>query len=43
MKLKGILRDYIISFFEKDLTDGYYPDEVPETLEEGKRKSALSS
>lgn len=41
MKLKGILRDYIMSFFEKDLTDGYYPDEVPETLEEGKRKSVM--
>ena len=41
MKLKGILRDYIMSFFERDLTDGYYPDEVPETLEEGKRKSVM--
>ena len=41
MKLNGILRDYIMSFFERDLTDGYYPDEVPETLEEGKRKSVM--
>ena len=41
MKLTGILRDYIMSFFEMDLTDGYYPDEVPETLEEGKRKSVM--
>jgi 5-methylcytosine-specific restriction protein A len=39
MKLIGELRDYIMSFFEHDLTEGYYPDEVPETLEEGKRKS----
>lgn len=41
MKLTGELRDYIMAFFEHDLTEGYYPDEVPETLEEGKRKSVL--
>ncbi|WP_397539817.1 HNH endonuclease [Rummeliibacillus pycnus] len=42
MKLTtGILLDYIMSFFERDLTNGYYPDEVPETLEEGKRKSVM--
>ena len=41
MILKGSLRDYIMSFFEMDLTDGYYPDEVSETLEEGTRKSVL--
>lgn len=39
MKLKGELRDYIMSFFEHDLTEGYYPEEVSETLEEGKRKT----
>lgn len=39
MKLTGNLLDYIMSFFEHDLTEGYYPDEVSETLEEGKRKS----
>jgi 5-methylcytosine-specific restriction enzyme A len=39
MKLTGELRDYILSFFEYDLTEGYYPEEVPETLEEGKRKT----
>ncbi|MFD9626654.1 HNH endonuclease [Peribacillus muralis] len=39
MKLTGQLRDYIMSFFESDLTQGYYPDEVSETLEEGKRKT----
>lgn len=38
MKLRGDLLDYIMSFFEYDLTEGYYPEEVPETLEEGKRK-----
>lgn len=39
MKLTGELRDYVMSFFERDLTAGYYPDEVPEALEEGKRKT----
>ncbi|MBE4909203.1 HNH endonuclease [Bacillus luteolus] len=39
MKLKGELRDYIMSFFEHNLTEGYYPDEVTGTLEEGKRKT----
>ncbi|WHY69729.1 hypothetical protein [Neobacillus sp. SuZ13] len=39
MKLTGELRDYIMSFFEHNLTEGYYPDEVAGTLEEGKRKS----
>ncbi|MFC7061007.1 HNH endonuclease [Halobacillus seohaensis] len=38
MKLAGELRDYIMSFFEHDLTEGYFPEEVPHTLEEGKRK-----
>lgn len=38
MKLIGELKDYITSFFDKDLTAGYYADEVPELLEEGKRK-----
>ncbi|WP_144647069.1 HNH endonuclease [Priestia megaterium] len=39
MKLTGELRDYIMSFFKQDLTEGYYPDEVSQTLEEGKRKT----
>ncbi|RHW38191.1 HNH endonuclease [Neobacillus notoginsengisoli] len=39
MKLNGELRDYIMSFFEHDLTEGYYPEEVSEALEEGKRKT----
>ncbi|MBM7662812.1 5-methylcytosine-specific restriction protein A [Bacillus mesophilus] len=39
MKLTGDLRDYIMGFFTQDLTKGYYPDEVPETLEEGTRKT----
>ncbi|PKF86740.1 HNH endonuclease [Bacillus sp. BA3] len=39
MKVTGELRDYIMSFFEHDITHGYYPDEVSETLEEGKRKT----
>lgn len=38
MKLIGELKDYITLFFDKDLTAGYYADEVPELLEEGKRK-----
>jgi 5-methylcytosine-specific restriction enzyme A len=38
MKLTGELRDYIMSFFEHELIEGYYPEEVSETLEEGKRK-----
>ncbi|WP_227938346.1 HNH endonuclease [Alkalihalobacillus deserti] len=28
-----------MSFFEHDLTEGFYPDEVSETLEEGKCKT----
>ena len=39
MKLNGDLLNYIMSFFEHDLTEGYYPDEVADTLEEGKRKT----
>ncbi|MDC0706247.1 HNH endonuclease [Priestia sp. AB] len=39
MKLTGDLRNYIMSFFKQDLTEGYYPDEVSQTLEEGKRKT----
>jgi 5-methylcytosine-specific restriction enzyme A len=39
MKLTGELRDYIMSFFEHNLTEGYYPDEVTGPLEEGKRKT----
>jgi len=39
MKLSGELRDYIMSFFEHNLTEGYYPDEVRGKLEEGKRKT----
>ncbi|MBY0147745.1 HNH endonuclease [Neobacillus niacini] len=39
MKLKGELHDYIMSFFEHGLTEGYYPEEVSEGLEEGKRKT----
>lgn len=39
MKLKGELHDYIMSFFEHGLTKGYYPEEVSEGLEEGKRKT----
>ncbi|PLR71026.1 HNH endonuclease [Bacillus sp. UMB0728] len=38
-KVTGELRDYILSFFKHDLTKDYYPDEVPESLGEGKRKS----
>ncbi|ACQ71047.1 MULTISPECIES: HNH endonuclease [unclassified Exiguobacterium] len=38
MKLMGELKDYITSFFDKDLTAEYYADEVAESLEEGKRK-----
>lgn len=36
MKLNGELRDYIMTFFKHDLTEGYYPDEVSEDLAEGK-------
>jgi 5-methylcytosine-specific restriction enzyme A len=39
LKLKGELRDYIMSFFNQDITADYYAEEVPETLEEGKRKT----
>jgi 5-methylcytosine-specific restriction enzyme A len=39
MKLTGNLRDYIMQFFKNDLTEGYYPDEVSEALEEGARKT----
>lgn len=39
MKLSGELLDYIMSFFKHDLTEGYFPDEVPQTLEEGKSKT----
>ncbi|MEV5116681.1 HNH endonuclease [Peribacillus frigoritolerans] len=39
MKVTGKLRNYIMSFFERDITHSYYPDEVSETLEEGKRKT----
>jgi 5-methylcytosine-specific restriction enzyme A len=31
--------NYIMQFFKLDLTQGYYPDEVTETLEEGARKT----
>ncbi|MBT2700425.1 HNH endonuclease [Bacillus sp. ISL-40] len=41
MKLTGELRDYVMSFFGNDLTVGYYPEEVPETLEEGMRKTVM--
>lgn len=37
MKLTGELRDYIMAFFKRDLTDGFYPDEVSKLLEEGNR------
>lgn len=33
------LRNYIMAFFKYDLTEGYYPDEVSEILEEGKSTS----
>jgi 5-methylcytosine-specific restriction enzyme A len=39
MKLTGELRNYIMSFFNRDLTAEYFAEEVPETLEEGKRKT----
>lgn len=39
MKLTGELHDYIMSYFEHNLTEGYYPDEVASMLEEGKRKT----
>jgi 5-methylcytosine-specific restriction enzyme A len=42
MKLTGELREYIMSFFEDDLTEGYYPDEVSEILEEGNVKPLVS-
>ena len=38
MKLTGELQDYVMSFFENDLTKGYYPDEVSPTLKEGNSK-----
>ncbi|WP_231607329.1 HNH endonuclease [Fictibacillus sp. 18YEL24] len=38
MKITGDLRNYIMSFFKGDLTNELYPDEVPLTLEEGKRR-----
>ncbi|RBP00184.1 5-methylcytosine-specific restriction protein A [Rossellomorea aquimaris] len=38
MKLTGELRDYIMSFFQKDLSAEVYPDEVPE-MWEGKRRT----
>lgn len=41
MKLTGELLNYIMSFFEHNITEVYYPDEVSETLEEGKRKSVM--
>lgn len=41
MKLTEELLDYIMSFFNNDLTEGYYPDKVSDTLEEGKRKSVM--
>ncbi|MFJ5762749.1 HNH endonuclease [Neobacillus sp. NPDC093182] len=41
MKLTGELRDYIMVYFEHDLTEGYYPDEVPDNLEEGMRKTVM--
>jgi len=28
MKLKGELRDYIMSFFEHDMMEEFYPEEV---------------
>lgn len=39
MNISGELLDYITSFFRHDLTEGYYPDQVADTLEEGKRKT----
>ncbi|QTC41488.1 EVE domain-containing protein [Bacillus sp. V3] len=39
MKITGDLRDYIMKFFNQDLTADLYAEEVPETLEEGKRKT----
>jgi 5-methylcytosine-specific restriction enzyme A len=39
MKLTGELRDYIMSFFNQDMTADYFAEEVPETLEEGKSKT----
>jgi 5-methylcytosine-specific restriction enzyme A len=39
MKLNGELLDYIMSFFLYDLTEVYSPDEVPQSLEEGKSKT----
>lgn len=41
MKLSGELSDYIMSFFEHNLTEGYYPDEVDGPLEEGKPMAAF--
>ncbi len=39
MKMTGELRDYIMPFFKGNLTTSTFPDEVSETLEEGKRKT----
>lgn len=39
MKLKGELRDYIMQFFNGNPANTDYPDEVPEDLEEGKKKA----
>ncbi|MFC0189461.1 HNH endonuclease [Fictibacillus aquaticus] len=39
MELSGKLCNYIMSFFEHDLTEGFYPEVVPETLEEGQIKT----
>jgi 5-methylcytosine-specific restriction enzyme A len=30
-----------MSFFEHDFTEGFFSDEVPDTLEEGKRKTVM--
>ncbi|MEB1809544.1 MAG: HNH endonuclease [Bacillaceae bacterium] len=43
MKLTGDLRDYVMSFFTRDLTEGFYPEEVsvPDSFEEGKCKTIV--
>jgi 5-methylcytosine-specific restriction enzyme A len=43
MKLTGELRDYIMSFFQKDLSAEVYPEEVPERWEGEQRRIIVNS
>ncbi|MET3195256.1 HNH endonuclease [Gottfriedia sp. OAE603] len=40
-KINGELRDYIMPFFQIDLTAEYYPEEISDGLEEGHSKTIL--